>query len=533
MKRQLTPEEAQQELERRFKSACEKVTSAEIANGHDYQLAVLECQSLAILLMCSRRAGKSRVCCGLLLKTAIKTDGSSSLYLALTKGQAEKIWRKHWKPMLRKFKLFDMCSVSDSTMVTTFPNGARVVFGGTDDMRTVTHLLGDSMAGGIAILDEQQDDPGLLEEVATTIIGPMIAESTSDIGIPGRIVIAGTVPKMQAGYFIKLWEQNYDDAKGEHKEDAEWKCFSWSRFDNPHEKDNEWHLEVHLRRYKLDRDDPSVQRDWFGRRIWDITEVCFGYRKEINQWDAPHLIVETMEPFKTIAVAPPKGKNIDCLWIGIDPAQSVHRFAIEGFGTSSQFDNGAWHLFEAVTEKGGDPWETQWLSVIKWAKAAYGFMGLRLVRVIRDPGSSSETNDVLLRSHGTLIEAAIKGPGSLKGRVEHVRDMNMTGELHTLKGTELEEDFIKTKWSKKEREKGHWEYDGSWHPDPADASTYILPAYTASKRQPLTAVEGQSEEQLDAAAARRAFVERYTKPRRTEPKKPPRLYPKSGFFRGV
>lgn len=270
--RRLTAEEAATELKRRFEEARQRLTPEAIADGHEHQLRVLKCEAQSIIMLCSRRAGKSRACAGLLALTALKTPGCSSLYLALTKGQAEKIYRRHWKPMLRKFKV----PCTHSGTMTTFPNGATVTFGGTDDDRTVTHLLGDSMAGGIAILDEQQSDPGLLEEILKNTIGPMIFEQTSEVNAPGRLVVSGTVPDKPEGYFWQLWTENYDDKVDRMRPDAGWAAFTWSRFSNPHTHGNNEQLENYLKRTKLDKNDPVVQRNWFGKRIWNDNGSLLG-----------------------------------------------------------------------------------------------------------------------------------------------------------------------------------------------------------------------------------------------------------------
>ncbi len=312
MPTRLTAEQATEELQRRFEAARVAMTPEAIADGHAWQLKVLRCTAAAILLMCSRRAGKSRVACGMLALTAMATAGCSSLYLALTKGQAEKIFRKHWKPLLRKFKV----PCSHAGTVTTFPNGSQVVFGGTDDMRTVTHLLGDSMAAGLAFLDEQQSDPGLLESIAKDVLSPMLDETTATLTIPGRLAIGGTVPDRPVGYFWKLWEESYDDIADKPRAGAHWAAFTWSRFENPHETANEWHLENYLKRYKLERADPIVQRNWFGKRVFTLDGTLVG-----ALWD------HRIHVIKPIKFPPGRYKFRSCfytyadaivLWIAVD-----------------------------------------------------------------------------------------------------------------------------------------------------------------------------------------------------------------------
>jgi hypothetical protein len=89
----LTTAEVTAELSRRWRGAVARVTPEAIASGkhgerHEMQIVILRCRAQNIIIMCSRRAGKSEVCCGLELQTAIATDDVSCLYLALTKDAA-------------------------------------------------------------------------------------------------------------------------------------------------------------------------------------------------------------------------------------------------------------------------------------------------------------------------------------------------------------------------------------------------------------------------------------------------------------
>src|SRR5690348_6433585 len=186
----LSADEARAELDRRWAEAVARVTPEAIATGkhgerHEIQIEILRSLAQNLIFMCSRRAGKSEVCCGLLLMTAIKTPDVSCLYLALTSDAAEPIWRK-WRKLLRKLGVPN--SSSDHTQFTEFPNGSRVYFTGTDDTRRVTHFLGDQLASGMAIIDEAQDDPGIMETTVENVLGPMLDETTIDKPVPGRLV---------------------------------------------------------------------------------------------------------------------------------------------------------------------------------------------------------------------------------------------------------------------------------------------------------------------------------------------------------
>src|SRR5438046_2932969 len=125
----VTPSRAQAEAQ--LQQILADVTPERLANGHPHQLRVLTCVEQAIILLCSRRAGKTYVCAALLLLTAIATGNVSCLYLALTSAQAKKVWKKTWKPLLRRFRI--PCDHSESDLQTTLWNGSTIVFGGTDD----------------------------------------------------------------------------------------------------------------------------------------------------------------------------------------------------------------------------------------------------------------------------------------------------------------------------------------------------------------------------------------------------------------
>src|SRR6187551_2461822 len=97
------------------------------------------------------------------------------------------------------------------------------------------------------------------------------------------------------------------------------------------------------------------------------------------------------------------------------------------------------------------------------------------MQFIRDPGSSSATNDTLLHSHGIVVESATKGPGSVKARVDRMGDLLNRGVAKVIAGSELDHDLRTTRWNDDAREKGKWELDKSQKsPDVSDAGSYAI-----------------------------------------------------------
>jgi hypothetical protein len=463
---------------------------------HMVQLAILRCRAQNMILMGSRRCGKSEVCCCLLLSTSMLTADVSSLYLALTKDAAEPIWRK-WKKLLKKFNVPHVSS--DADQYTEFPNGSRVLFTGTDDLRRVTHLLGDQLAGGIAIIDESQDDPGIMEKTVEDVLGPMLDETTIEKPIPGRLVLSGTVPDVPAGYFWRTWELAYDDEKDRERtpeekrermqmEDNEdpadlWAAFTWSRYENPFQTDNEKREKSYCAKYRLRPDDPRVLRRFRGKRVFERSATAYRFdprahayrpssedRVDIRRGDDGVV-------FHCIFAALPDG--CDRFIIGIDQAQRRDRFAFVGWTWNHLVKRNLWQFFEAGTDPGGDPQESEWLAICATVRTRYPDGSMEF---IRDPGgSSAPVNDQLAFSHGITIQSAIKTPGSLKAGVQRLSDLMAVGVAKVIEGSQLADDLTTAKWSLKAREAGKWEMDKSARsPDYCDAARYPLdlPSYT-------------------------------------------------------
>lgn len=468
---------AEKELNRRWQAAIQGITAEAIADGHEYQYQLLTTALYAIIAMCSRRAGKTWALCGLLLLTAIKTPNVSCLYLALTAGQARKVYNRIWFRLLRRFGILKLCKISATEQSVTFPNGSTVVFGGVDDLRHVQTLLGDSMAGGIAIVDEAQSgDRTVLKTLVLDILDPMLHETNKEKPEPGKLVISGTVPEVAAGFLYETWQKHVNE------EDSEWLCLNWNRFQNPH-TNSQKELEKYLKKHSLLESDPIVQRNWFGRLVYDPNATAFRYQQQKSGWKgnaATWANSLLLPPGKLIAVTPPPGVNTYS--IGLDPAATSDRFGIVVWGWSSKEPQGVWQVAEWVTEKGANALESQYMAALRTLVTHYG----NVVSITWDPGGPSTTLDPSwLSEYGLVIEPAKKGKGSKKARVDRLADLLGTGRAHVLIGSELERDLMTARFDDEKRADGKYEWTSDCHPDVADAATYALPAYIeAAKVKP-------------------------------------------------
>jgi hypothetical protein len=488
------------ELDVRWASAVARITPEAIATGkhgerHEIQIQILRCLTQNLIFMCSRRAGKSEVCCGLLLLTAIKTPDVSCLYLALTKDSAEPIWRK-WKKLLKKFNVPNISS--DSEQYTEFHNGSRVLFTGTDDTRRITHLLGDQLAGGIAIIDESQDDPGLMERVVEDVLGPMLDETTIDKPIPGRLVLSGSIPDVPAGYFWRTWEENFDEENDRQKPGAAWGAFAWSRYENPFQTNNEQREADYCRKYGYSPNDPEVLRRFRGKRVFSKTATAYRFDPRKHTY-RPKCEFVDIGPFHCRFAE----RSLDCdrVIVGIDQAQRHDRFAFVAWTWSHVTKRNLWQLAECVTDPGADPQESEWLAICAALRTRYSHGTMEFVRDAG--GSSAPVNDALKLSHGIVVVSALKTPGSLKARVQRLSDLLALDSAKVIEGGFLADDLSTARWSIRAREAGKWELDkAARSPDVCDAASYALdlPSYTqvGAPRLPekrLTLEEHLAEEQ--------------------------------------
>jgi hypothetical protein len=460
-KKQTSLVDLQKELDRRKKQRAFSLEA--VAGNHGPQLAYLKSTALFALALCSRRAGKSFANMALLAHNAMNTIGTTNLYLGLTeKAVKYSIIPKLWNRLVKTYSLPFTDLNADLVAVCT-TTGSIVRFASVDDQAHIFSFLGDELAGGLVIIDEAQALPfALLQNLVEVVIIPALSSTTEEHPLPGRLVLSGTIPQVAAGYFYSKWIESDG-----------WEKFNWNRFENPFLKNQDEALARTLKALGVGINHPLIRRDWFGELVFDLNDTAYRYVSERSTYVPLSIERKDIGPFHC-SFAPLNG--CDRLIVGVDPAQKRDRFAIVALAYNSSKRDRLIQVSEAVTDPGADPYESEWLEILKVIKSRYGIIH----RVIRDPGSSAPTNDLLQHSHGILIEAAIKGPGSLKGRVDFLADLLQRGTCLVIKDGELDKDLASAKWDLNELEKGHWKFSKvTGSPDVSDACSYIAPFFTA------------------------------------------------------
>lgn len=490
---------AERETARR-EMARRRVTQAQLApfsleafcGDHAKQRAFCEDRAHRVHVMCARQSGKSQGDDGILLDTGLTRPNSTNLILGFNGPHIRNnnwvpIWRRLWD----RFGALDSDWHHETTMVTSFPNGARVLFGGTDDTKHIKNLLGGRIEDGVVIVDESQDQP-VLDELLDSILPPMM-------GMNARLVLSGVFPEVPAGRFWRESGWVLDEKTGKYSQTKGfrgWSHHNWGRLANTHTPDARAVLERYLADTGLTEDDPQVQRDWFGVPVFDPTATAYRYLRERNGFvaEAPDWLAEVYNtgrdaardrallyahPMKTIdkdgaryglmACRPP-GTSI--FSFAIDPGADTDRVSIQGWGWGHG-DREVKHVFDWTTPRGAQLTTGQ---IFAMAALANRMFAGAIISWRYDAGSSQNTIDNLLNDYGIPLVLAAK-KADLKGQVDRNNDLLNQGRAKIMIGSALEQDYQRARWDKAALERQQHKWAGTWHPDPSEAARYALQDY--------------------------------------------------------
>lgn len=264
MKRLITAELAARELAKRTKPNSFDITHFLF----DKQLAFVQDIAPFKTAVCSRRSGKTVACAADLINTAINNSNVVCLYITLSRKNAKKII---WKELLNINRTYKLGGKPDNTELSlSFANGSVIYASGAKDSSEIEKFRG--LAIKKAYLDESQSFKAYIKDLIDEVIAPSLmdyAGSMSLIGTPGPV---------PAGYF-------YDCATASNV----WSQHSWTFFDNPFiaSKSGQTHgaiLDRELERRGVSIDDPSVQREWFGRWVLDTDSLLLKYQEAVNDF---------------------------------------------------------------------------------------------------------------------------------------------------------------------------------------------------------------------------------------------------------
>lgn len=469
---------AEREYQRRSRENVTAIVGAfsleAIARGlngtlHGKQLAFMASEARRMMLKCSRRAGKTFGIGGRFALRSVAKPNGNRAYIALTKDQArEIIWEPLWKPLCERWGLCSVTAHNETRMVTTFPNGSRVRFTGTDDLRHIATELGAALDE--VWIDECQDQS---DAVLTTLAGKILPPA---IGAYGVLGMSGVFPEVEAGYFHEMFAS------------GAWENHNFSMFDNPHYEDPQKVVDDFLRDNPGHTvDSPLVQRDYYGRSVYDASATAYGYGYERNRYtpEEPKWLADVVVPSGVVMAAVPF-RGIDTFSVGIDPG-TVDRVSLQvhGWGVTSQYVQ---HVFDWTSKRKANLTWTQIADVAKHVREHYGPVYWHY-----DAGSSKNELDVFTRTHGIpVIKAANKA--DMPGQVRQVKDLlAKPTKYRVMAHSTLEEDYTKARFDPDARARGQYKWASQWHPDAGDAGRYSLSPYWDVSEIPDTRTPAQKQ----------------------------------------
>lgn len=451
-------ERAQARRSRREGAAQEGPSLEDLTAGHARQLAFCEDKSRWIIALCSRRAGKTTGIAYRMLMRALRGP-SRQVYIALTKGQARHVtmWEPIWLPLLRRLGI--EAKHDQTEMITTFANGSVCRFTGSDDVRHIETELGSALDE--AILDEcQSASDAVLKPLITRILPPSLADRR------GTLLMAGTVPEVEAGMFWDVWST------------SDWSKHNWSMFDNPFMPYAREDLEEYLSKNPgITIDDPEIQRERFGNFVFDKNATAYGYIPALNAYTPT--MADWLEEFRA-SLPEPLRKMTACLMaavpmpgieyisIAIDPGGG-DRASIEGNGWGTE-TNVVQHLFDWATVRNANAtWDQMGSIYVKAAtmyKSQWGWY---------DTTSQNELDTFSRLYQVPVLKPAVKS--DMPGQIRLVRNLCASGRYKVMAGSAMEEDLKKARLDPAARAKGQWKWTAAWHPDPSEANRYSLRPY--------------------------------------------------------
>lgn len=230
-----------------------------------------------IVVLCTRRAGKSFGAALRLLRAAYKHPGSSCLYIALTRESAEKIlWKDCLKVINRRFKLG--LKFNESKLSATLPNGSVIYLLGVDTTEEEKEkLLGQKYAE--VVVDESASYSIDLVELVFGILKPAVADYR------GTVVLIGTPGNLKTGLFFDLTNGQDPTDPGQWQKQG-WSGHRWSALDNPYMREK-WLAEIAdlIAANPLIEETPLFQQNYKGRWVIDESKLVYRYQSGRNDFD--------------------------------------------------------------------------------------------------------------------------------------------------------------------------------------------------------------------------------------------------------
>ncbi len=402
----------------------------------DQQLSFVEDPASFKVAVCSRRSGKTIACVAHLLHTAMMTKDTVCLYITLSGSQAKRNVWKEAKKINDTYKLGG--KLNEIELSITLPNNSVVYLSGAKDASEIEKFRG--LAIKLCYIDECQSFRSYIKDLIDDIIAPALMDYA------GTLCLIGTPGPVPTGYFHEcavksdIWSKHY-----------------WTFWDNPHiqiksGKTHQQTLDRELKRRGVGVNDPSIQREWFGKWVLDSNSLLLKYTESVNNFTA----LKPNIPYNYIM-------GVD---IGFKDADAI------GVIAWSEQDDTTYLVEELVTTKQGI---TELAEQMLMLEKKYN-----VSKIVMDMGAlGKKIGEEIIRRHKIPVEAADKV--RKMENIELLNDALRSGRFKAKADSQFAQDTYLVEIDRDKSTPERTKVSDRYHSDIIDAVLYafkLSPAYT-------------------------------------------------------
>lgn len=228
--------------------------------------------------VCSTRAGKTTACAADLLNTARMRPGTTGIYVTLTRVNAKRIV---WPELHNINRIFQLGGdPNEADLCFRFPqHGSQIYLAGANTAKEIEKIRGLSNVA-LAYIDESQLMRAYIKELIEDILTKRLYDTN------GRLRLIGTPGAIPAGYFYEVSSKETDIKY------SKWSHHAWTMHRNfwLERKSGKTVAQLIQEDCELKGvtiDDPSIQRECFGRWVLDSDSLLLQFEPTHNHFDAP------------------------------------------------------------------------------------------------------------------------------------------------------------------------------------------------------------------------------------------------------
>jgi hypothetical protein len=219
---------------------------------------------------CGGRAGKTVADAAYLIAAANSEPRSVALYITLSRSNAKKLVWPELLEINRQFKLG--AKVNESDLSLQFANKSFIYASGASRTDEIEKFRGLPLV--LCIIDEVQSFKSYVRKLIDDVVSKRLFD------FAGTLALTGTPGPIPSGYFFDACQN------------AEYAHFHWTMFDNPWIELKSGRspaslLDEELKRKGVGLDDPTIQREVYGKWTYDPNALVFRYNKDINDFVEP------------------------------------------------------------------------------------------------------------------------------------------------------------------------------------------------------------------------------------------------------